>query len=361
MKPGAFTARQHFFFWLAAFAVFCALVWLLEGVLLPFILGLGIAYLLNPLVETLEKKSFSRPLISLGLVVVFFGFLAAFLAVFIPLVINQIAHLAKDIPELVASLRNMAAPYAEWIGRELELGKTEDAGTLLQENIGSVLEVARHLMGGVAAGGQVLAGLLSVLFLMPIVSYFMLKEWPAIRDWVRDVLPRKHERTIRELLFQIDRKIAGFLRGQLAVVLVIAVMYSAALSIAGLNYAILIGIVAGVISIIPYVGSFTGLAASVIVAWFQSGQWSYVLLVAGIFLVGQALEGNLITPRLVGKYVGLHPLWVLFVLLAGGALFGLVGMMLAVPVAASAGVLAGFAIQLYKDSSLYKGDVREQQ
>jgi predicted PurR-regulated permease PerM len=354
MSEPVLNARQQAVFWLGAFAVFCGLVWLLEDMLLPFVLGLGIAYLLNPMVEWFERREYPRSVVSLGLLVFFLGFLTVFLAIFLPMIYRQVLQLAQDIPDMTASLWEFIEPYTRWIGAEMEIEDTQDLSALVQENMGSIWEVARRLMGGVAAGSQAVIGILSIVFLTPIAAYFMLKEWPAIKGWVDDIMPRQHESTIKDLLSKINDKIAGFIRGQLAVVSAIALMYSVALTIAGLNYGILIGILAGVLSLIPLFGSFSGLLISIVVAWFQSGEWSYVLIIAAIFLVGQAIEGNLITPRLVGKYVGLHPLWVLFVLLAGGSLFGIVGMLLAVPVAASAGVLINFAIQTYKNSSLYK-------
>jgi len=358
MSKPVFSSSQQATFWLGAFIVFCVLVWLLEDMLLPFILGLGIAYLLNPMVEWFGRRAYPRAIVSLGILVFFLGFLAIFLAILMPMIYRQVLQLAQDIPDLTASLWELVEPYTRWIGAELEIENTEDLSALvqenMQENMGSIWEVAKRLMGGVAAGSQAVLGVLSIIFLTPIAAYFMLKEWPAIKGWVNDIMPRQHESTIKDLLSKINDKIAGFIRGQLAVVSAIALMYSVALTIADLNYGILIGILAGVLSIIPLFGSITGLMISVVVAWFQSGEWSYVLIIAAIFLVGQAIEGNLITPRLVGKYVGLHPLWVLFVLLAGGSLFGFVGLLLAVPVAASAGVLINFAIQTYKNSPLYK-------
>lgn len=349
------SARQQGIFWLAAFVVFCVVLWLLEGMLLPFVLGLGIAYLLNPLVDWFGRKGYPRGVVALGLLVFFFGFVAALIVVVGPIVYHQTLQLARDIPDLVQTLWASLRPYTDWIAQELDTAEAQDIPALVQENFGSAVNVARNVLGGVAAGGQALLGALTLLFLMPIVAYFMLKEWPVIQNWVVDIMPRHHKETIVDLLGQINAKIAGFIRGQLAVMAAVGLMYAVVLSIAGLNYGILIGLLAGALTIIPLLGSFTGLLTSVAVAWFQSGEVGYVLIIASIFLIGQLVEGNLITPRLVGKYVGLHPLWVLFVLLAGASLFGFVGMLLAVPVAASAGVVIHFLIRRYKDSPLYTG------
>ena len=167
-------------------------------------------------------------------------------------------------------------------------------------------------------------------------------------------MPRHHKDTITDLLKKIDVKLAGFVRGQVSVAVILGVVYAVALSVAGLKYGFLIGLCSGLLSIIPMVGSTLGFFVSVLVAWFQTGEISYTAIIGGIFLAGQIIEGNFLTPKLVGNSVGLHPLWVFFALLAGGSLFGILGMLLAVPVAASAGVLINFAIKRYKDSSYYK-------
>ena len=168
-------------------------------------------------------------------------------------------------------------------------------------------------------------------------------------------MPRDHKKTIKRLLGEMDLKLAGFVRGQISVAVMLGVVYAIALSLAGLKYGFLIGIISGLLSIIPMVGSTVGLIASVTVAWFQAGDITFVAMIGGIFIVGQLIEGNIITPKLVGDSVGLHPLWVFFALLAGGSLFGIVGMLLAVPVAAVAGVLIGFGLDRYKKSQYFRG------
>lgn len=171
--------------------------------------------------------------------------------------------------------------------------------------------------------------------------------------WTDDLIPRGSYDTVKGLLHQINVKLSGFVRGQISVAFALAIIYALALTVAGLKFGFLIGIMAGVLSVIPLIGSTVGLVVSVLVAWFQSGEWSYVGIIAAIFLVGQFVEGNFLTPKLLGSSVGLHPLWILFALLAGGSLFGIVGMFLAVPVAAVVGVLLGFAIKQYRESPYY--------
>ena len=182
-----------------------------------------------------------------------------------------------------------------------------------------------------------------------------MKEWEHIMAWGEDLLPRDNKDTIKDLLKQIDAKISGFVRGQISVAVILGIAYAIALTIAGLKYGALIGLAAGLLSIIPMVGSAIGLVVSIVVAYFQSFDLTYVAIIAAIFFAGQIIEGNILSPKIVGDSVGLHPLWVFFALLAGGALFGVLGMLLAVPVAAIAGVLLAFAIMQYKSSPLYKG------
>ena len=187
----------------------------------------------------------------------------------------------------------------------------------------------------------------------------MMKEWDNLTAWVTGLMPQDHKETILDLLKKIDTKIAGFVRGQISIAVILAIAYAIALSIAGLKYGFLIGLVSGLISVIPLVGSTLGLIVSVAVAWFQSGDIMFVGIIGGIFIAGQLIEGNLLSPKIVGDSVGLHPLWVFFALMAGGALFGILGMLLAVPVAAVAGVLSSFALKQYKDSSFYKGKAKK--
>jgi predicted PurR-regulated permease PerM len=180
-----------------------------------------------------------------------------------------------------------------------------------------------------------------------------MKEWPSIVKWVEDLYPRQHDVVIRQLFNKMDKKISGFIRGQIIVAFSLGLFYAISLTIAGLNYGLLIGFIAGIFSIIPMVGSAIGLVVAVTVAWFDGGDIGYVAIILGIFLVGQFIEGNFLTPKVVGDSVGLHPLWIMFSLMAGGALFGVTGMLIAIPVAAIVGVLSGFFIDQYKLSGFY--------
>ena len=353
------TMRNQILFWLGAFAAFLGFVSIFKSVLLPFVLGIAIAYLLNPLVRSFEKLKINRKCASLIILLLFIIFVVICFALLIPVLYRQGLELAKDMPGYIESLWAMLEPYSRKAMDAVGVSNGGDMKALLQEHSTSAALILKNLLGNLAEGGQAVISGLTLAIITPIVAYFMMKEWTRITVWVEDLLPRDHKNTITDLLEQIDTKISGFVRGQISVALILAVGYAIALSVTGLKYGALIGIMSGVLSVIPMIGSTLGLLVSVAVAWFQSGELSYVAIIAAIFFAGQLIEGNILSPKIVGDSVGLHPLWVFFALFAGGALFGILGMLLAVPVAAVAGVLLAFAITQYKSSSLYKGKAKK--
>jgi predicted PurR-regulated permease PerM len=347
------TIKQHMIFWLAAFSLFLAFVWAFSNVLLPFVLGLAIAYLLNPMVEYLGNHHVPRWLAALIILGLFFIFVLVVVAMIAPPIYRELMQLIDSMPDYIDQLSVVLAPYISWMQERFGNDDLSAYQQALQENIGKTLEVSGEVVSRLASGGQAFAGFVSVIVLTPIVAFFMMKEWGQMKNWVDNLLPRGSYNTIKELLKEIDGKLAGFVRGQLSVAFALAIIYALALTLAGLKFGFLIGLMSGLLSIIPLVGSTIGLIVSIAVAWFQTGEWSYVGIIAAIFLVGQFVEGNFLTPKLLGKSVGLHPLWILFALLAGGSLFGILGMLLAVPVAAVVGVLLAFAITRYKASAYY--------
>ncbi len=348
------TARNHFYFWAGSFALFMSFVWIFNDVLLPFVLGIAIAYLLDPLVEFLGKWKCSRRVATLLILGLFFILVLAILVLIVPITYREIMHLSEVLPGYIEKIWLILTPYTGWLQEKLNNGALSTFQETLQNNVGNALKVSGGLLEGLMGGGQAIAGFLSVVILTPMVAFFTIKEWPAMTGWVDALLPRKNYDTIKTLLKEIDRKLAGFIRGQLSIAFALALIYACTLTIAGLHFGFLIGLVAGFLSIIPLVGSTVGLLVSISVAWFQTGEWGYVAIIGSIFLVGQFIEGNILTPKLLGKSVGLHPLWILFALMAGGSLFGIVGMLLAVPVAAIIGVLGGFALRTYRDSPYYE-------
>lgn len=354
------TAKNQMYFWAGTSAAFLLFVYAFKGVLLPFVLGLAIAYLLNPLVIALGKLRIKRSIAALVILLSFFTVVGLFIALVAPVLYRQSLQFIDALPDYAQSLWTGLQPFLAQAGEKLGLNGYADVDikSILANNSATAADVAKRVAGSIAAGGQAFFGTLSVVIFTPVVAYFVMKEWDHITAWVEDLLPRDNKDTIKDLLKQIDVKISGFVRGQISVAVILGVAYAVALTIAGLKYGALIGLAAGLLSIIPMVGSAIGLVVSVAVAWFQSYDLTYVGIIAAIFFAGQLIEGNILSPKIVGDSVGLHPLWVFFALLAGGALFGIVGMLLAVPVAAIAGVLLAFAITQYKLSPVYKGKAK---
>ena len=352
------TARNQALFWSLSFLGFLSFIYIFKSILLPFVLGIAVAYLLNPLVNAFRTAGIGRKLATFSILGGFLFVVAALLAVLAPVLSKQMTQLINDFPQYLDQVNQALTPYAQKVSALLGQENSEDIQGFLKDQSGMAINIAQNIAGGLAKGGQLFFDLVSVIVLMPVVAYFMMVEWNTMTDWVKDLMPRDHKKTILNLLSQMDQKISGFVRGQISVAVILAVLYAVALTIAGLKYGFLIGLVSGLLAIIPMVGSVIGLIVSVGVAWFQSGDLTFVAIIAGIFLAGQLLEGNVLSPKIVGESVGMHPLWVFFALMAGGSLFGILGMLLAVPVAAVAGVLLAFGIAQYKLSALYKGKVK---
>lgn len=350
------TARRHVTFWIASVALFIGFVALFKSVLLPFVLGMTIAYLLNPLVRKLCAKGLSRGAVAFLILFIFFSILLALVALAAPYVERELSDLSDNMPYYIDRVFNFLQPYLDHLQGLLGHSKAAEPETIVTNHMESVLGHSSAILSGFFSGSMALAHTIGIVVVMPIVSYFMMKEWPHITGWITGLLPKDQTETIMNLLKQIDKKLHGYLRGQLGVMFALGIGYSIALSMAGLKYSVLIGLLTGLLTFIPFVGTAFGFVSSVTVAFFQSGgDIMFIGIIAAIFISGQLIESNFLTPFLVGGSVGLHPLWILFALMAGGSLFGILGMILAVPVAAIASVLIAFAIARYKDSSYYKG------
>ncbi|PCJ02362.1 MAG: AI-2E family transporter [Alphaproteobacteria bacterium] len=344
----------HLIFWSCACGLFLLSVILFKAVLLPFVLGIAVAYLLNPTVNKLGDIGIARAPAAMMILGGFLILILGFAGVLSPILYRELSQFSADLPQYIEKFWGLMSPVTARLDQYIGGADGETLETLLKKNAGSAVNAANYIVHKIASGGQAVMDMLSVAIFMPIVAYFMMKEWPSVTRWVRDLMPRHSEEVIMGLLKQIDQKLSGFVRGQITVAVFLGVAYAVMLSLAGLKYGFLIGLMSGLLSVIPMVGSAVGLIVSVAVAWFQSGDIGFVGLIAGIFIGGQLVEGNFLTPKLVGDSVGLHPLWVFFALLAGGSLLGVLGMFLAVPVAAVIGVLLAFAIQKYKESAYYR-------
>lgn len=347
------TPSQQGRFWLAAFAGFLALVWMFSAVLLPFVAGLAIAYLMDPTVDRLELLGLPRAAATAVALLLFV--VAALLALLLlaPLVQAQIAHLLDVLPGYAARIREVAAPIIEKLIAGLSPADVDRLRGAIGAHVGDMAGWVGAVAQRVLSGGVALFDVLSVLFITPIVAFYLLRDWDRLVAAIDSWLPRRHQETIRAQCRDIDATLAGFLRGQATVCLALGAFYAVTLALAGLDFALVIGLLSGLLSFIPYVGSLFGFIAATGLAALQFDEPWRIAVVVGIFLFGQMVEGNVLTPKLVGDRVGLHPVWVMFALLAGASLFGFLGVLLAVPVAASLGVLVRFILRQYLDSPLY--------
>lgn len=343
-------------FWGLAVLMFILLIWLFKGVLLPFVLGGTIAYLLNPLVNKMCRKGLKRQTAVLCILGGFFVIMAGLLAIIAPILVREAAGFIESAPTYAQKVWHLVEPRIMWVQERLGYSITsEQIQTVLEENVDKAMQLGKGVLGGITMGGIAIVDFLTTLLITPIAAYFLMKEWPIIVAWVQGIIPRDYIMTVSILGRRIDVKISGFVRGQITICLALGFAYAVALSLAGLNYGFVIGLSTGILSIIPFVGSTLGLVTSVVVAFLQTGgDLTFVGIIACIFFAGQFIEGNFITPKVMGDSVGLHPLWIIFALMAGGSLMGLLGMFLAVPAAASIGVLVNFAVSEYKKSPYYQ-------
>ena len=350
----AVPARRQALLWGGAALALLATLWLLGDVLLPFLLGGAVAYFLDPVADRLERLGLSR---ALSVTVISVVAVLLFVAVVVPAAItlaDQLSALVTQLPGFIDALLDpegpLAARFPVLLGLQPRIeALVANAGTALQERGGLIAS-------GLLTAGRGLLGVVLLLVVVPVVAFYLLLDWDRMVERVDELLPREHAPTIRRLAREIDRTLAGFLRGQGTVMLVLGTFYAAALMAVGLNFGLVIGALAGLVTFIPYVGAIVGGGLSVGVALVQFwGEWGWIALVAGIFAAGQMLEGNVLTPKLVGGSVGLHPVWLIFALSAFGAMFGFIGLLAAVPIAAVIGVIARFAVERYRASALYHG------
>ncbi|MBL4597680.1 MAG: AI-2E family transporter [Rhizobiaceae bacterium] len=348
--------RVQIYFWLGSFAAFVFFLWLFSDILLPFVAGMALAYFFDPVADWIQKMGVSRILATTIILVSFIVIFVLFLMVVIPILGSQISGFLARMPDLVTKFQGLiASSESTWLHDVIGIeGKT------IQDNLGELMKQGASWLSALLqklwSSGKALINVVSLLVVTPVVAFYLLYDWDNMIEKIDGVLPRDHRKTIREIAGEIDSAIAGFVRGQGTLCLILGIFYGVALTVLGLNFGLLIGLFAGLISFIPFVGSITGLVLSVGVALVQ--YWpDYIMIgaVVAIFAIGQFFEGNILQPKLVGESVGLHPVWLMFALFAFGSLFGFTGMLVAVPAAASVGVVIRFGLGRYLQSDLYKG------
>jgi predicted PurR-regulated permease PerM len=339
---------------LAITAVIVFLIWLLAPVLMPFAIAAMLAYLGDPLADRLERFGMNR---TWAATVVFVALLLVFIGVLlllVPLIARQVENLVQNLPRYGEWAQNTAWP---WLQARLHLDpKMFDSDSLLatiKSHIGSIGGVAGVVIGKVSRSGLGIVMWLTNLVLIPVVAFYLLRDWDRLVAKIDSMLPRSIEPTVAHLARESDAVLGAFVRGQLLVMLALGVFYSAGLSLVGLSVGLLIGLIAGLLSFVPYLGFIVGFGGAVIAVLVQYGDWTHLMMVCGVFVVGQLLEGYVLVPKLVGDKIGLHPVAVIFAVLAGGSLFGFLGVLLALPAASVIMVLLRYLVERYRMSELY--------
>ncbi len=357
------TAGRQAVVWLAVLAAVLVAVTALSGIMLPFVAGMLVAYFLDPVVDRLEAWGTSRALATSLVTGSFFVLVTVLLVLLLPLLLDQVIKFADGLPDSLRTLAGMVEPVKAALAPLIERVQShlppEDvarlrgaAGNYLAQGVQWVVALGRELF----SRGAAILSLISLLVITPVVAFYLLRDWDRIVATVDGWLPRAHAETVREQIRQIDRTLSGFMRGQATVCLLLGAFYGIGLTVVGLDFGLILGLATGIVSFVPIFGMLLGVVTGLAMALVQFALDPVrVGLVLAVFAIGQVIEGQFLTPRIVGRKIGLHPVWVVFALLAGGALYGLVGLLLAVPAAAVIGVLVRFALSRYLSSPLYLG------
>lgn len=355
-------------FWLGAAVVVALLLWLVNAVLLPFVMAAVLGYLLDPLANKLQRLGVSRVWSTTIILVGALVAIVLVLVLFTPMLVRQVSEFAKALPSLVQRAQDLgsaaAAAFTQhgWGSKLLERFGLDKGGTVSEvrnfaaDGANKAVAWGVGFFNGLLSRGAALLDLLSLVIVTPVVAFYMLLDWRKMVDTIDGLVPPRNRDTVRAIAHDIDVALAGFLRGQSLVCLFLAAWYGIGLTLIGLNFGLLIGIAGGLLSFVPYVGSLLVLFFALLVAVVQGWpSWHLAAFALGVVMVGQALEGNVLSPKLVGDRVGLHPVWIMFALLAFGSVWGFTGLIVAVPVASAIGVLLRFATQRYREGPIYTG------
>ena len=361
-----------YWIWIATLIVTISLLFFVSNILMPFVVGLAVAYFLDPLADGLERFGLSRAMSTILIMVSFFATVVLVFVLLFPILQDQFIRLLDKMPSLVQNFEDWLDSIKKIIlagltPRELaELSNDSNSyGASIKELVGlsndsksygaTIVEWFGGVLKGILRGGIIIFNAFSLILVTPVVSFYLLRDWDKIVAKIDGWLPLNSAPSIRIIAGDIDSTIAGFVRGQGSVCLLLSTFYGIALTSIGLDFGLIIGIMTGLISFVPYFGMLLGTAVALIVVISQYGEFLQVVIVLVVFGIGQVIESMFLTPKLVGEKVGLHGVWVIFALMVGGGSFGFTGLLLAVPVAATIGVLVRFAITRYLGSTLYSG------
>ncbi|MBB3144020.1 putative PurR-regulated permease PerM [Phyllobacterium trifolii] len=354
------SVRRQAVFWTGAMLFLAFFLYIFSSILLPFVAGLVLAYFLDPVADHLQRLGLSRLLATIVILVLFVVTFALLLIILVPVLASQMSDFIVRLPSYVSRLQELIANRdSQWlkdfIGVDASVIRSS-LDSLLQQGAGFLTT----LLQSIWSSGKTLIDVVALFVVTPVVAFYMLLDWDRMVTEIDKLVPREHVHTVRVIARDMNKAIAGFVRGQGTVCLLLGIIYAVGLTVTGLNFGLLIGLFAGLISFIPYVGSLVGLLLALGVALVQFWpDYINVLYVALAFGIGQFIEGNILQPKLVGSSVGLHPVWLMFALFAFGSLLGFTGMLIAVPTAAAVGVLVRFVIHRYQQSPLYTGDYRK--
>lgn len=352
--------RRQAIFWTAAMVVFALFLFVFSSILLPFVAGMVLAYFLDPVADRLQRLGLSRLLATIVILVLFIVTFTVLLIILVPVLASQMSDFIARLPSYVSRLQELIASRdSQWLKDFIGVDASvirNSLDSLLQQGAGFLTT----LLQSIWSSGKTLIDVVALFVVTPVVAFYMLLDWDRMVSKIDQLVPRDHLYTVRGIATDMNKAIAGFVRGQGTVCLLLGMIYAVGLTVVGLNFGLLIGLFAGLISFIPYVGSLVGLVLALCVALVQFWpEWGGIVGVAIAFGIGQFIEGNILQPKLVGQSVGLHPVWLMFALFAFGSLMGFTGMLIAVPTAAAIGVLVRFVINRYQQSPLYTGDFRK--
>jgi len=357
-------SRTQILWFLGGLLVTGWLIWLLGPVLTPFFISILLAYIANPVVEWMERLHIRRDLAVALVFVLAFVLLAVALLIIVPVLIREVAELFGRLPGYFQALQETVLPWVEDrldIRLDLETFDAERATSLIQEYFHNITSAAGNVLTTMTRSGGRFIVWLTGMVLVPLVAFYLMRDWNRLMEALRDMLPRNVEPTVVRLISQCDEALGGFLRGQVLVMISLGLIYGVGLWIVGLNNAFAIGMIAGLVSFVPYLGAIIGILLAGVTAVIQDFSIMFLLSVAAVFVIGQTIESLLLTPKLVGDRIGLHPVLVIFMVMAGGQLFGFTGILLALPVAAAGTVLVRFFYQSYKNSRLYQQEGDQEQ
>ncbi len=346
--------NRNVMIWLIILLLFGAAVYVLRSVLMPFVAGIIIGYLLDPWASKFEKLGVNRTWATILTMFLLVLVLVPTLVALFGVIDNQLGHFLSVLPEYMSALIKKIEPLIVSLQERFPAMEADKIREAIRGNMGNALRMAGNLLRKLVSGGFALMNILSLILITPVVAFYMLRDWKPFVKKVDDLLPKHSKKNIEKQAKEIDGILSSFIRGQLSVCVLLGTFYAVGLYLVGLDLGVLVGFIAGIISFIPYVGSIFGFVVSLGIAFAQFDTLMPIAQVVGVFMIGQFIEGNFLTPNLVGDSVGLHPVWIMFALLAGGVLLGFLGLMVAVPVAAIIGVIVRHAIDNYKESSLYK-------